>query len=61
MDDEETLGAVREFRKHVAGMLALGSRMRNLEGVEKYVFERRRKEAEDEIEAYAARGEKPRA
>ncbi|KAG9125493.1 hypothetical protein FRC07_007378 [Ceratobasidium sp. 392] len=60
MDEEETLRAVRDFRKDVAGMLALGSRMRNLEGIEKYVFERRRKEAEDEIEAYATRGEKPK-
>ncbi|QRV84630.1 ion channel protein [Ceratobasidium sp. AG-Ba] len=58
MSDEDTIAAVREFRKNVAGMLALGSRMRKLEGVEKYVFERRRKEAEDEIRAYAVKGEK---
>jgi hypothetical protein len=31
MDEEETIRAVREFRKNVAGMLALGSRMRSLE------------------------------
>ncbi|CEL54017.1 Outward-rectifier potassium channel TOK1 OS=Saccharomyces cerevisiae (strain ATCC 204508 / S288c) GN=TOK1 PE=1 SV=1 [Rhizoctonia solani AG-1 IB] len=43
MDDEETLKAVREFRRHVAGMLALGSRLRELEGTEKYMFERRRR------------------
>ncbi|KDN36673.1 hypothetical protein RSAG8_10671, partial [Rhizoctonia solani AG-8 WAC10335] len=42
MDDEETLKAVREFRRNVAGMLALGSRLRELEGTEKYIFERRR-------------------
>ncbi|KAH7337786.1 hypothetical protein B0J17DRAFT_664258 [Rhizoctonia solani] len=40
MDDEETLKAVREFRRNVAGMLALGSRLRELEGTEKYIFER---------------------
>ncbi|KAF8594433.1 voltage-gated potassium channel [Ceratobasidium sp. AG-I] len=57
MDDEETLKAVREFREHVAGMLALGSCMRELEGVEKYVFERRRQEKE-EIESRALRGKK---
>ncbi|CAE7156995.1 unnamed protein product, partial [Rhizoctonia solani] len=42
MDEEETLNAVREFRRGVAGMLALGSRLRELEGMEKYIFERRR-------------------
>ncbi|CAE6511710.1 unnamed protein product [Rhizoctonia solani] len=42
MNDEETLKAVREFRRNVAGMLALGSRLRELEGTEKYIFERRR-------------------
>ncbi|KEP46386.1 ion channel protein [Rhizoctonia solani 123E] len=31
MDDEETLKAVREFRRNVAGMLALGSRLKELE------------------------------
>ncbi|CAE6476460.1 unnamed protein product [Rhizoctonia solani] len=44
MDDEETLKAVREFRRNLAGMLALGSRLRKLEGTEKYIFERRRQE-----------------
>ncbi|CAE6447781.1 unnamed protein product [Rhizoctonia solani] len=44
MDDEETLKAVREFRRNVAGVLALGSRLRELEGTEKYVFERRRRQ-----------------
>ncbi|KAG8712754.1 hypothetical protein FRC11_014283, partial [Ceratobasidium sp. 423] len=43
MDDKETLKAVREFRRNVAGVLALGSRLRELEGTEKYVFERRRR------------------
>ncbi|GAB1520464.1 hypothetical protein RhiTH_003540 [Rhizoctonia solani] len=42
MGDEETLKAVREFRRNVAGVLALGSRLRELEGTEKYIFERRR-------------------
>ncbi|QRW25725.1 hypothetical protein RhiXN_10802 [Rhizoctonia solani] len=42
MGDEETLKAVREFRRNVAGVLALGSRLRELEGMEKYIFERRR-------------------
>ncbi|CAE6475483.1 unnamed protein product [Rhizoctonia solani] len=42
MDEEETLKAVREYRRNVAGMLALGSRLRELEGTEKYMFERRR-------------------
>jgi potassium channel subfamily K len=31
MGDEETLNEVREFREHVAGMLAVGSRLRGLE------------------------------
>lgn len=31
MDEEETLRAVRDFRRNVAGMLALGSRLRELE------------------------------
>ncbi|KAF8594432.1 voltage-gated potassium channel [Ceratobasidium sp. AG-I] len=44
MGDKETLKAVKEFRKHVAEVLALGSYMRGLEGAEKYAFERRRKE-----------------
>lgn len=30
MNEEETMRAVRDFRKNVAGMLVLGSRMRNL-------------------------------
>lgn len=47
MDEEETLEAVREFRKNVAGLLALGSRLRELKGAEKYMFERRRREAEN--------------
>ncbi|KAJ1300970.1 hypothetical protein OPQ81_003395 [Rhizoctonia solani] len=42
MDDEETLREVREFRRNVAGVLALGSRLRKLEGTERYIFERRR-------------------
>lgn len=49
MDEEETLRAVRDFRKNVAGMLALGSQLRELEGLEKYLFERRRREAESMI------------
>ncbi|KAG8735456.1 hypothetical protein FRC10_010480 [Ceratobasidium sp. 414] len=57
MDEEETMCAVRDFRKNVAGMLALGSRMRKLGGAEKYVFERRR---EGEIGVHATKGEKPR-
>ncbi|KAB5589919.1 Outward-rectifier potassium channel TOK1 [Ceratobasidium theobromae] len=46
MDEEAILQAVRDFRKNVAGILALGSRLRGLEGTEKYMFERRRKEVE---------------
>ncbi|CAE6533692.1 unnamed protein product [Rhizoctonia solani] len=49
MDDDETLKEVRELRKNVAGILALGSRLRELEGMEKYIFERRRREGLNSI------------
>ncbi|KAB5589920.1 Outward-rectifier potassium channel TOK1 [Ceratobasidium theobromae] len=50
MNEDETLQRTREFRSHVAGVLAMGSRLRRLEGFEKYMFERRREEAEEQLQ-----------
>ena len=50
LDDAGTMEEIRRYREAFAAFLATGSRLRRLEGAEKYKAERRLMEADDEVD-----------
>ncbi|KAF8321589.1 voltage-gated potassium channel [Clavulina sp. PMI_390] len=50
LDDAGTMQEIRRYREAFAAFLAAGSRLRRLEGAEKYKAERRLMRADDEVE-----------
>lgn len=50
LDDDGTMEEIRRYRESFAAFLATGSRLRRLEGAEKFKAERRLMRADDEIE-----------